>query len=163
MIYINLANDIQAIVSNEDAELAKKTWSRNSSQSDNTYARHNWKRGGKRGSILLHRAVMERALGRPLEPHEIIDHINRNKLDNRRENLRLASYQLNRLNSEQQSSRVNKYIGVTWSKSANKYIVRCRGVYGGLFTNEEEAGRAYDKMALELYGEYAEVNFTHEA
>ena len=43
------------------------------------------------GQILEHRAVMQRALGRPLGRHETVHHINGNPHDNRIENLQLRS------------------------------------------------------------------------
>lgn len=48
-------------------------------------------KSSKTGGILLHRVILERVLGRELERGEYVDHVNGDGLDNRRENLRLAT------------------------------------------------------------------------
>jgi hypothetical protein len=57
----------------------------------------------------------------------------------------------------------SKYVGVYWDRSRNKWSAEItfkrKKIYIGRFTEEDEAGRAYDRKALELYGEEAKFNF----
>ena len=89
---------------------------------------------------------------------QVIDHINRNKLDNRLDNLRICSQRENSYNT---SRRDNKYKGVTklkntWvasiTKDGHKYIIRD-------IASEQEAAKIYDMMAEDLFGEYAGKNY----
>ena len=55
--------------------------------------------------------------------------------------------------------RKNNYVGVTWSKTNNKFIVYHKKKYHGQFTDEVEAAQHYDTILRELYGKNAHVNF----
>ncbi len=60
----------------------------------------------------------------------------------------------------------SKYKGVNFNKGTNLWMATiCKNgtkKYLGLFEDEEEAAMAYDEEALELFGEYASVNFAHQ-
>jgi hypothetical protein len=91
-----------------------------------------------------------------------IDHINGNGLDNRRCNLRVATYAQNIANSPPRKGR--KYKGVYFkgksyyaSISFNRIVIRI-----GKFKTEEEAARAYDLKAKEFYGEFAYLNLPNQ-
>ena len=92
-----------------------------------------------------------------------IDHINGNKLDNRKENLRVCSRSQNMANSKKHKNSTSKYKGVSWSRSKKRWrvtIMKNRKAYFlGLFDNPVDAATAYDKKALELSGEFAKLNF----
>ncbi len=97
----------------------------------------------------------------PLLP--MIDHKNGNGLDNQRENLRETNYQLNAAN--QNRSKVgnsSKFRGVYLHKSRGKFMARIRVSYSwkflGYFTDEVSAALAYNKAAIEAFGEHANVN-----
>lgn len=91
-----------------------------------------------------------------------VDHKNGDTLDNRRENLRIATPQQNQANSQKHIKKSSIYKGVSWHKDACKwrvYIVFNRKQEAlGLFSDELEAARAYDKRAEELFGEFARLN-----
>ena len=92
-----------------------------------------------------------------------IDHINGIRDDNRWKNLREATGNQNQHNSKLRSDNTSGYKGVTWRKYRNKYRARIK-FYGknlllGYFSSPEDAARAYDAKARELFGEFARLNF----
>jgi len=109
--------------------------------------------------VLLHRLVLARKIGRPLERGEEVDHINRNGLDNRRCNLRLATRSQNCANKPAYRTNRSGYKGVRWSSRAQKWIayIRVRGQhkYLGRHTTPEAAHQAYLAAAIEAFGEFA--------
>lgn len=90
-----------------------------------------------------------------------VDHCNRDKLDNRRINLRICTKQQNNMNkiTEYGSS---KYKGVGFKKDINKwraYIqIDRKFIHLGYFRTETECALAYNKKATELFGEFACLN-----
>jgi hypothetical protein len=96
-------------------------------------------------------------------PDGHIDHINRDKQDNRMVNLRLASSSENGMNSSKQKGATSQYKGVSWYAKYKKWrsTIMKDGVqkHLGHYNTEEEAARAYDKAAKEIFGEYANLNF----
>ena len=92
-----------------------------------------------------------------------IDHIDRNKLNNSIENLRLCTPAQNSQNRSRRNKGSSKYTGVYFNREANKFqsVIRSnyKTKYLGQFTNELEAAKAYDIAALNLFGEYAVLNF----
>lgn len=88
-----------------------------------------------------------------------VDHIDHNGLNNQRNNLRNCTCKQNRMNQKGRSK--SGYRGVTYVKH---YIVAQFPINGktkhiGIFKTEEEAAKAYDKMAKLHYGEFANLNF----
>lgn len=81
----------------EDADLAQLNWHYHNA---GYIIRWFGTRSERRYKEFAHRIVLERKLGRKLKPGELCDHINRDKMDNRRENLRLADKSINAINSE---------------------------------------------------------------
>ncbi len=97
----------------------------------------------------------------------VVDHINGNKLDNRVENLRVVAHSVNTHNRPKKPSCASKFVGVKKS-STGKYKwnaeIRYNGkvVYLGNYKSEEEAAQAYNKKALEIYGENCRLNIINE-
>ena len=91
-----------------------------------------------------------------------IDHINRDRADNRAVNLRLATKTMNGHNKVMARA-MSPYVGVTWFKPTGTWVARVtkdRVVYHvGTFSDLEEAARARDAKAKELYGAAAKLNF----
>jgi hypothetical protein len=96
---------------------------------------------------------------------KVIDHRNREGLDNRKSNLRIATRSQNNCNRKQKKG-TSKYRGVCWNEKHKKWraYISFNGIYKslGYFENEEEAGRAYDEAAKIYHGEFATLNFNEE-
>lgn len=109
--------------------------------------------------ITLHRIIMERMLGRPLESKEQVDHINGDKQDNRRKNLRLATISQNHQNSKLRKDNTSGYKGICWIESMGKWRARIgvnkKYIVLGFYDTPELAYEAYCKAAKELHGEFA--------
>lgn len=118
-----------------------------------TYSRGNY------GHITMHRDIFNLKRGNKTQ----IDHINKNGLDNRRCNLRICTQSQNMTNIDKPKTNTSGYKGVSWHNQGLKWRaqIRVNGEYYslGLYTNKEDAARAYDKKARELCGEFAVLNF----
>jgi hypothetical protein len=112
---------------------------------------------GERHKLRLQRFLMNAPDG------FVVDHINRNKLDNRKENLRICTYGENTRNRSNHKGTSSKYKGVSFKKDRGTWRAHLKS-YGityldKTFKNEEDAAKAYDKVAKEIYGEFAALNF----
>lgn len=116
---------------------------------------------------MLHRVVMARVIGRELVNGEIVDHINRNPLDNRRNNLRLATRKTNGQNRAQNRNSRSKYKGVCWFKAGRNWratiSVDGKQYTVGYFDTIRDAVIAYNLAAKEYFGEFAYINPVPEA
>ena len=98
--------------------------------------------------------------------HLVVDHIDRNGLNNTRKNLRLCTVKQNRYNCSSRKRCSSKYKGVSWNAEKRKFCAKItyegKVHHLGCFTDEKEAARAYDKQARVLFGEFAYLNFPDE-
>lgn len=117
-----------------------------------------------KANVYMHRVVMG------LKPSDDVqvDHINRCRWDNRKENLRLATRSQNLLNVEPAKQKVKNprpdypqspYKGVYWMPHAQKWGAQFRGAYIGLFMSDREAAVAYDAAAIASGIEGVWLNF----
>lgn len=113
--------------------------------------------GGRYKSI--HRVVMDAPNGMD------VDHINGDALDNRKENLRICTRSENCRNKKVRSDSKSGYKGVNPNPNGRyqAYIGdptrKSQHIHLGYHATKEEAARAYDKKAIELHGEFANLNF----
>lgn len=124
----------------------------------NVYAqRHVFLADGRRSTQQMHNFILG-VVG--------IDHRNGDGLDNRRSNLRPANQSQNTANTRRRSTNKSGFKGVSWKTGRGAWVAQIRrgdkSYHLGLFGNREEAARAYDAAAIELFGEYARINFPKE-
>ena len=93
----------------------------------------------------------------------VVDHINGDKLDNRKENLRICTMSENARNSKKHADATSsQYKGVSFAKTRGCWVAQI-SAYGnritlGSYTVEVEAAKAYNKAALFYFGEFAFIN-----
>lgn len=156
---IPLTKGAVALVDKSDYEmLAKHKWQ----LFTKGYAARTGCTGRKNGnhkhfSIRMHRAIMNAPAGVQ------VDHINGNKLDNRKTNLRFCTQSnQNQMNVGLRKDNKSGYKGVCWDDGMKKYKAqiqnnRVRKILG-YFHNKHEAAVAYNRAAKELFGEFAWLN-----
>jgi hypothetical protein len=110
---------------------------------------------GKCHLRLMHREILGAG------PGVQVDHVNGDKLDTRRCNLRLATRGQNQANSGMNPRNTSGYRGVTHRDGKWVAQTKAGGQFYrlGSFDNPEDAARAYDLAAVELFGEFARLNF----
>lgn len=120
------------------------------------YARRCVYKKGKQFAIYMHRAILRAPKG------SCVDHLNHNGLDNRRDNLRLATWAQNAQNRRRSKGQVSGFKGVSWNSTDEKWQVYIRlnnkNTYLGSYVDRKEAAMAYDAAAKKHYKEFAHTN-----
>lgn len=153
--FIPLTRGGFAIVDQEDYEiLSQYRWQMN----DSGYAVRDQCVPVRKKSIRMHRQILNTPDGMET------DHINMNRLDNRRGNLRTVSKKQNGYNRVKRKGASNKYKGVYFHKQNGKFTSRIKADgkdhYLGCFETAEDARTAYIEAAKNLHGQFA--NFGQE-
>lgn len=110
---------------------------------------------------LLHRVLLNMK-----ERKQVIDHINGNGLDNRKDNLRICTQGRNvqnqQINARKTDTSSSKYKGVCFDKRRKKWAayitVNYKHKYLGRFETELEAAYSYNNAAIEYFGEFSKIN-----
>lgn len=104
----------------------------------------------------MHRDIMQRVVKRRLARWELVDHINGDKLDNRRANLRICNNSENGHNRDQSVNNTTGYKGVYRNTNCSTWqaiiTVNYKRHYLGSYRTAEEAARAYDRAARAMMG-----------
>lgn len=149
-----------ALVDDEDfEELSKYVWRDSSGYASRVTSR----KTGKRKTIMMHRHILGLDRLKDLE----VDHINGNRSDNRKCNLRIVSRKQNSLNVPARSSNsCFGYKGVSFDKRNSKYSARIvmdgKKIWLGYFESANDAARMYNFWAKDIFGEYARLNVIKE-
>ncbi len=119
------------------------------------------KHAGEVHQLAVHRLLMGAAVG------ATIDHINGNKLDNRRSNLRIATNQQNQINRTR-PSRANKSGSTGVMKTGNRWLAYYhkggKQIRVGIFDTIDEANAARYAAVVEAFGDFApRMNHAHHA
>lgn len=104
-------------------------------------------------TIFMHRVIMNTPKGMDT------DHKNHNTLDNKRENLRIATRAQSNQNTRKQKGCSSRYKGVYWYKDRKKWraLIRLDGKihHLGYFISEKEAALVFQEAANKYHGEFA--------
>lgn len=111
----------------------------------------------KQKKIIMHRLILG------LTDSKILgEHADRNTLNNQRSNLRVATKSQNAVNVSSRQNSTSKYLGVCWKNRDRKWVAQITKDYKkkfiGYFDNEIDAAIAYNKKAIEMFGEFANLN-----
>lgn len=121
------------------------------------YAERAVRRSGRRIGVRLHSFILKTSQG------EIVDHANGDTLDNRKSNLRTCAVWQNTCNQRKRSGTSSKFKGVCRAKRGRGWTasvcIAKKKLHLGSFGCEIDAARAYDRGALEHFGEFARPNF----
>ncbi len=114
--------------------------------------------GGK--TVFMHRQIMQPPDGM------FVDHIDGNRANNCRFNLRVCTRRENLRNQRKRAGCLSRYKGVSYDRRDENWFATIyyddRSVDLGSFKDEVEAARAYDRRAIEVFGPYARPNFPED-
>jgi hypothetical protein len=107
---------------------------------------------GKRKLQLMHRFILG-------EPDGFVDHRDGDRLNNQRDNFRLATKAQNGFNRGKNRNNTSGRKGVVWRERLGKWLAQIqidgKNRYLGVFKNIDDASAAYASAAKELHGEFA--------
>lgn len=157
---IALTQGLIALVDDEDfEELMQFKWYAKKDRERTFYAVRNAHQGGIRKTVRMHRAIV------PCPTGMVIDHVNGDGLDNRRDNLRAVTHQQNAMNRRGRKNLTSGVKGV--HRNGDKWRMVIKGPNGyirGHRTSDcNEASRQYNKLAKELFGEFAFSNANEDS
>lgn len=129
-----------ALVGPEDATLAERRWYLTPQGYAASYDRDEYARTGKRRVVTMHRLIADCPVGLQ------VDHINRDRLDNRRPNLRVVEPRVQAQNKSSHRGSTSRHRGVSRDRRRGKWLAQVmadgRNQYLGAFDREDDAAAA---------------------
>ena len=161
-VEIPLTLGMIAIVDEADVPLVQSIkWHASKSTFGVYYARGRVLRDGKSIRVYMHRFLIN------TPDDAVVDHVDGNKLNNRRCNLRICNMAQNMKNLSRRSDNTTGFTGVSFDSSRSVYAayinVNGKRKHLGRFPTAESAAKAYDTAAVQLHGSFAQLNFQHTA
>ena len=153
---IQLTQGKIALVDDEDFEDLNQ-WEWYAAKNNNTfYAKRGIYSEGKRRQVLMHRQILN-------PPDDMqIDHEDHNGLNCQKNNLRHCTVSQNHWNSQLYRSNTSGFKGVSWEKESGKWVsyIKFNGKTKNLgrYFSKQQAALAYNKAAINLFGEFAYLN-----
>lgn len=149
---------LDVIIDDEDEKLlSSHTWNIRKTDTGIFHVSNSNCKTNTSGFTFFHRMLLNLT-----DTNILVDHINRNGLDNRKENLRLSNKSTNAMNRGKNKNNKSGYKGVsldrrfnTWSAELMAGLKRYR-VHG--FKTKEEAAKKYNELAMEHHKEFAVFN-----
>jgi AP2-like factor, euAP2 lineage len=159
MKLITLTRGYSAKVDDDDFEVLKKMkwYCLSPKGTDRHYAYRNvLLESGKRGTVSMHRYLAD-----VKDPKIDVDHWDRDGLNNQRYNLRVCTRTLNNANGKMPKNNTSGFKGVSFDLKRGLWKAGVDGKHIGRYNEKDEAARAYNKAAFDLWGEYARLNDVH--
>lgn len=152
MAFIYMSNGEPVEIDDEDfAWLSQYKWR----PDKDGYARTTWRQDGTRYDRRMHRMILDASRG------QIVDHIDGNRLNNRKNNLRFVSSRQNSQNMKRPRTNTTGYKGVV-KRRENRYEAKVTHggdcLYCGTYTNALAAAHAYNYNAKLCFGQFAQLN-----
>ena len=159
---LQLTRGYVALVDDDDFEwLNSYKWYAKIYKNNNIYAARTLYLGIENNKKKYHTQRIHHVILDIIDYKIIIDHKNGNSLDNRKENLRIATKQQNMANSKINKNNTKGYKGISLYKNgrwrAKIYIFK-KVKYLGFYENAIEAAQAYNDAAVKYFGEFARLN-----
>jgi hypothetical protein len=153
---IPLTRGQNAIVDVADFEFLSK-WNWRAQWHINTNSFVACRNGPNHSQIKMHRIILNCPQG------QVVDHRNHDTLDNRRQNLRIATGVQNNSNRRMTHANTSGYIGVSWKKQSKKWMASLtterKQKHLGYFDSAKDAALVRDQAAKVHHGEFARLNF----
>ncbi|HNC58874.1 MAG TPA: AP2/ERF family transcription factor [Leptospiraceae bacterium] len=152
IVKIRLKNDVYALIDLDDLEkVSKYRWCYYTNKTTG-YSTVRATKKSKSSSVVIAKVIMG-----VVEESIIVDHIDGNTLNNKKENLRLATLAENNRNKASAKNSQVEFVGVVKRKTGFGANIKNRWL--GTYKTAEEAARVRDVAAIEEYGEFARLNF----